>query len=148
MAKIHRNAQAVWEGPLDKGNGTLTTGSKVLTDQPYTWKMRTEDVPGTNPEELIGAAHAGCFNMEFSFLLTDAGHAPEKLDTKATVTFEPKQGGGFKISKIKLDVTGKVPGMSEEQFKDLADKASKSCPVSGLLRPGLEELELVAQLAK
>jgi len=147
MALIKRSATAVWHGPLDKGNGTLTTGSKVLQDQPYSFKMRFENAPGTNPEELIGAAHAGCFNMEFSFLLTDAGHAPEKLETSAEVSFGPKDGGGFKIPKIKLEVVGVVPGMSEEKFKELAEKAAASCPVSGLLRPGLEQFELVARLA-
>jgi osmotically inducible protein OsmC len=147
MALINRSATAVWHGPLDKGNGTLTTGSKVLQDQPYSFKMRFENAPGTNPEELIGAAHAGCFNMEFSFLLTDAGHAPEKLETTATVFFGPKEGGGFKIPKIKLEVVGVVSGMSEDKFKELAEKAGAGCPVSGLLRPGLEEFELVARLA-
>ena len=147
MATFKRTASAVWHGPLDKGSGTLTTGSKVLNEQPYGFKMRFDNDPGTNPEELIGAAHAGCFNMEFSFLLTDAGHAPEKLETTATVSFGPKEGGGFKIPKIKLEVVGVVPGMSEEKFKELAEKAAGSCPVSGLLRPGLEEFELVARLA-
>ena len=83
-------------GPLDKGSGTLTTGSKVLNEQPYGFKMRFDNDPGTNPEELIGAAHAGCFNMEFSFLLTDAGHAPEKLETTATVSFGPKKAAASK----------------------------------------------------
>jgi len=147
MAEFKRSATAVWNGPLDKGKGTLTTGSKAFQEQPYSFKMRFDNDPGTNPEELIGAAHAGCFNMEFSYLLTDAGHAPDKLETTATVFFGPKDGGGFKIPKIKLEVVGTVPGMSEEKFKELAEKAGASCPVSGLLRPGLEEFELVARLA-
>ena len=98
-------------------------------------------------DRVLTVLKARCGADGFTYLLTDAGHAPDKLDTTATVFFGPKDGGGFKIPKIKLEVVGTVPGMSEAMFKELAEKAAASCPVSGLLRPGLEEFELVARLA-
>ena len=132
---LKRSSTAVWHGNGPKGNGTLTTLSGALKDQPYSANTRfaSEDgKAGTNPEELIAAAHAGCFTMALSFQLTNAGHEPTELQTTAVVSIE-KQDAGWTITGIQLDVTGKVPGVSAEQFQTLADAAKKGCPVSRAL---------------
>jgi osmotically inducible protein OsmC len=132
---LKRSSTAVWHGNGPKGNGTLTTLSGALKDQPYSANTRfaSEDgKAGTNPEELIAAAHAGCFTMALSFQLTNAGHEPTELKTTAVVSIE-KQDAGWTITGIQLDVTGKVPGVSAEQFQTLADNAKKGCPVSRAL---------------
>ena len=132
---LKRSSTAVWHGNGPKGNGTLTTLSGALKDQPYSANTRfaSEDgKAGTNPEELIAAAHAGCFTMALSFQLTNAGHEPTELKTNAVVSME-KQDAGWTITGIALDVTGKVPGVSAEQFQTLADTAKKGCPISRAL---------------
>ncbi len=133
---LKRTSTAVWHGTGPKGNGTLTTLSGALKDQPYSAAMRFQSEDGragTNPEELIAAAHAGCFTMALSFQLTNAGHEPTELRTVATVSIE-KQDVGWTITNIQLDVTGKVPGVSAEQFQTLADNAKKGCPISRALQ--------------
>ena len=134
-----KTAESVWHGSLTEGSGHLKTQSGKL-DVDYAWKSRAEDGPGTNPEELIGAAHAGCFNMALSHMLNDAGHAPERLHTVAHVKFD-KVGDGFGITNIKLVLKAKVPGMSEADFKQHAENAKTGCPVSKALSATPIELD-------
>ena len=132
---LKRTSTAVWHGTGPKGNGTISMQSGAFKDQPYSANSRfqSEDgKAGTNPEELIAAAHAGCFTMALSFQLTNAGVEPTELRTNATVSLE-KQEPGWTITGIQLDVTGKVPGVSAEQFQTLAETAKKGCPVSRAL---------------
>lgn len=132
---LKRSSTAVWHGTGPKGSGTLTTLSGAIKDQPYSANTRfaSEDgKAGTNPEELIAAAHAGCFTMALSFQLTNAGHEPTELKTSAVVSMD-KQDIGWTITNIHLDVTGKVPGVTAEQFQALADNAKKGCPISRAL---------------
>jgi len=132
---LKRSSTAVWHGTGPKGSGTLTTLSGAIKDQPYSAAMRfnSEDgKAGTNPEELIAAAHAGCFTMALSFQLTNAGHEPTELKTDAVVSIE-KQDAGWTVTNIHLDVSGKVPGVSAEQFQTLAENAKKGCPISRAL---------------
>ena len=132
---LQRTSTAVWQGDLTTGKGTITTLSGAFKDQPYSVKTRfqSEDgKAGTNPEELIAAAHAGCFTMALSAQLTNAGHAPTELRTTATVAIE-KQEAGWTITGIQLDVTGKVPGVSPDKFEELAQNAKKGCPISKAL---------------
>lgn len=148
MLQIERSAEAVWCGDLINGKGTTSTDTGVLRDVPYSFKTRFEnDKQGTNPEELIAAAHAACFSMAFSKMLADAGHAPKEVRTKAKLTLA-KTDAGFKITKIRLETTGMVDGMDEATFQKTAEKAKEGCPVSQLLKPGLEELSLKATLQK
>jgi len=131
---LKRSSTAVWHGGI-KGNGTLTTLSGAVKDQPYSVNTRftSEDgKAGTNPEELIAAAHAGCFTMALSAQLTNANHEPTELRTSAVVSIE-KQDAGWTVTGIHLDVTGKVPGVSAEQFQTLAENAKKGCPISRAL---------------
>ena len=127
-----KTANSVWHGSLTEGSGHLKTQSGKL-DVDYAWKSRAEDGPGTNPEELIGAAHAGCFNMALSHMLNEAGHAPEELKTVAHVSFG-KEGDGFAITGIKLVLNAKVPGMSADDFQKHANNAKEGCPVSKALK--------------
>lgn len=130
---MKRTASAHWSGTLKEGKGTLTTGSGVLKDSPYGFKTRFEDAPGTNPEELIGAAHAGCFSMAFSMLLGEENFTADSIDTKATVTLD-KQDGGFAVTAVHLEMRAKIPGIKEDQFRKIADKAKGGCPISKLLK--------------
>ena len=138
-----RTAEAVWEGSLMEGSGTITkTGSGALPELPVTWASRAESPEGrTSPEELIAAAHAACFAMALSHALAEAGSAPERLDTSATITFVPGTG----ITKAALTVTGRVPGIDENAFREAAEGAKDGCPVSGALK-GNVELTLDARL--
>ncbi|WP_337169648.1 OsmC family protein [Gemmatimonas aurantiaca] len=132
---MERTATAVWQGSIREGSGTLTTPSGVLNAQPYSFKLRFEDETGrsgTNPEELIAAAHAGCFSMALSGQLTRAGHTPTELRTNAVLTME-QQAAGFAITKVHLQLTATVPGISEEEFQALAKAAKEGCPVSKVL---------------
>ena len=127
-----KTADAVWKGSLPEGIGHLKTQSGKL-DTDYGWKARSEDgQPGTNPEELIAAAHAGCFSMALSHILGAGNHTPDELRTTAEVTFS-KQGEGFAITGIKLKTHGKVPGLDAAGFKEAAEKAKVGCPVSKAL---------------
>jgi lipoyl-dependent peroxiredoxin len=127
-----RKAKAVWQGTGRAGNGTLTSDSGVLVNTPYSFKTRFENEKGTNPEELIAAAHAGCFTMALAFQLQGAGFTPTELATEAAVTIE-QEGQGFKISKSALTLRAKVPNIDEPTFTKLAKDAEKNCPVSKVL---------------
>jgi osmotically inducible protein OsmC len=128
-----RKATAVWRGTGKDGEGDLTTQSNVLAKTPYSYKTRFEGDPGTNPEELIAAAHAGCFTMALAFQLQLAGFTPTELTTEAAVSLDPDGAGGFKISKSALTLTATVPGVDQARFDELAGKAEKGCPISKVL---------------
>jgi osmotically inducible protein OsmC len=126
------SGSAKWAGGIKDGKGTISTKSGALADYPYGFASRFEGKPGTNPEELIGAAHAGCFTMALSLILGEAGFTADEMDTKAEVTLV-KQGDGFAITKSHLTLRAKIPGIDEATFKDLTGKAEKGCPVSKVL---------------
>ena len=126
--KFSRKASASWQGSGKDGKGSVSTQSTVLDNTPYSFKTRFEDGKGTNPEELIGAAHAGCFTMQLSFLLSEAGHVPDDLTTSAKVNFEDGA-----IPSIELTLEGKVPSIDADTFAELAQKAKEICPISKLL---------------
>jgi len=126
-----RKANAVWEGNLRDGKGTMKLGSGAY-EGAYTFMSRFESGAGTNPEELLGAAHAGCFSMAFSHALSEAGHTPTKVTTEAKVSLI-KAEDGFKISAIHLTCEGKVPGIDEAKFKEISEAAKTGCPVSKAL---------------
>jgi len=127
-----RKAKAVWRGTGRAGNGQLSTDSGVLDETPYSFKTRFENEKGTNPEELIAAAHAGCFSMATAFQLSGAGHPPESLDCQAHLTMD-QVPGGFQISAIHLVLKGKVPGIEQAKFQELVKTAKENCPVSKVL---------------
>lgn len=132
--KFTRKANAQWKGSGKEGKGTLTTGSKVLENTQYSFHTRFEDgEKGTNPEELIGAAHAGCFAMQLSFLLNEAGFTATTLDVAAIVTFEDGS-----VSHIILDLKGDVPNIEESQFQNIANNAKEVCPISKLLKAEID----------
>jgi len=136
MVTIKRHASAVWLGTGMEGSGTLTTQSATLKDTPYSFKMRFGDDAGTNPEELIAAAHAGCFSMALAFQLSGAGHAPESIHTEARLSME-QEAGGWKIAAVHLVLRAKVPGIDRATFEDLAGKAKAGCPVSKVLNAAI-----------
>ncbi len=138
-----RKAKAVWQGTGKDGTGNLTTDSGVLSATPYSFKTRFESEPGTNPEELIAAAHAGCFTMALAFQLQAAGFTPTELTTQAAISLDP-DGAAFKISKSALTLTAVIPGIDQAKFDELAAVAEKNCPVSKLLNA---EITLQARLA-
>lgn len=127
-----RSATAVWSGTLKEGKGNISTQSKALSNQPYGFNTRFEDKPGTNPEELIGAAHAGCFTMALAAQLTEKNLTIEQLKTKAEVTLE-QEGKTFTITAVHLDLQAKVPGIEKAEFEKIANEVKKSCPVSKVL---------------
>ncbi len=129
---MKRNASAVWRGDLKGGKGTISTGSGVLSDTQYSFSTRFEEGIGTNPEELIAAAHAGCFSMALSGQLGEVGMLPESIQTTATVTLE-KTDGGFTITAVHLDLIARVPGADRRTFEAAANKAKAGCPVSRVL---------------
>jgi lipoyl-dependent peroxiredoxin len=139
---MERKATAVWQGGLKDGKGTLTTESKVLSNTPYSFVTRFEGAPGTNPEELLGAAHAGCFSMALSLILGEAGIKPERIETKATITLE-KLESGFTITRSHLDVTVKAPGADRAKVDAAAAKAKTGCVMSKVLRA---EISMEARL--
>src|SRR5437763_7404413 len=126
---MQRNASAHWTGGLKDGKGTLTSASGVLKDTPYSFHTRFESQPGTNPEELIAAAHAGCFTMALSAQLGNAGMSAQALDTTATVTLE-KTDAGFTVTSVHLDVKAQIPGADRAKFDEAAKKAKEGCPIS------------------
>lgn len=130
---MERTASAVWHGNLRDGRGTMSAPSGVLRDTPYTFATRFENATGTNPEELIGAAHAGCFSMALSGKLVAAGVTPERIATTATVTLE-KTDAGMTVTRIHLDLTARVPGASAEGFAAAVEDARATCPISRLLK--------------
>ncbi len=137
-----RKAKAVWRGTGRAGNGNLTTDSGVLAETPYSFKTRFENEKGTNPEELIAAAHAGCFTMALAFALQGAGFTPEELNTEAAITLE-QEGQGFRISRSALTLRANVPNLDDATFARLAGEAEKNCPVSKVLNA---EITLDAKL--
>jgi osmotically inducible protein OsmC len=129
---MKRKASAVWQGGLKDGKGTISTDSGVLSDTQYSFSTRFENGKGTNPEELIGAAHAGCFSMALSGQLGNAGLVAESIRTEATVSME-KTEAGFTVTEVHLDVRARIPGASQEAFEEAAKKAKEGCPISRLL---------------
>jgi osmotically inducible protein OsmC len=129
-----RKARAAWRGTGKDGEGDLSTDSGVLAETPYSYRTRFENQKGTNPEELIAAAHAGCFTMALAFQLQGAGYTPTELSTEAAVSLDPQDAGGFKITKSHLTLTADVPGLDRETFDKLAKVAEENCPVSQLLK--------------
>lgn len=130
---LKRKASAQWNGGLKDGKGAISTDSGVLKDTQYSFSTRFEDGIGTNPEELIAAAHAGCFSMALSGQLTNAGKPPESVRTQATVTME-KTDAGFTVTAVHLDVTAKVPGIDQAAFDTAVNNAKTGCPISRLLK--------------
>jgi osmotically inducible protein OsmC len=130
---MQRKASAVWQGGLKDGNGTLSADSGILKETPYSFATRFESTPGTNPEELLAAAHAGCFTMALSAQLGSAGMTAERLETTATVTLE-KVGEGFSITKSHLDLVARVPGADRAKFDAAVKAAETGCPVSKLFK--------------
>jgi len=124
---MKRNATAVWQGTVKEGSGKLTTQSKVLDNAQYSFKTRFEDGIGTNPEELVAAAHAGCFTMQLSAFITEAGHEIESIETKCDITME-----NFTITGSHLTINAKVNDISDSDFQELVRKAEKNCPISKL----------------
>jgi osmotically inducible protein OsmC len=129
---MKQHASAIWNGSLKEGHGVISTGSGALTAKPYSFRTRFEGEPGTNPEELIGAAHASCFSMALSMMLGMAGFVADKIETEATITLEHKEGG-FAVTASHLDVKATVSGADEAAFQDAAAKAKAGCPISKLL---------------
>jgi osmotically inducible protein OsmC len=130
---MKRTASAVWQGDLKKGQGALSTQSGVLNETQYSFATRFESGIGTNPEELIAAAHAGCFTMALSASLGNAGFTPEELSTQATLTLE-QVDGNWTITAVHLDLSGRVPGIDAAKFEEIADQAKAGCPVSRVLK--------------
>jgi len=139
---MKRTASAVWLGTLKEGNGTVSAGSGTLTNTPYSFSSRFENGSGTNPEELIAAAHAGCFTMATSAQLGRAGFKPERLSTSASLNLEQVQGN-WTITSIQLQLRGRVPGITQEKFLEIANDAKVNCPVSRVLKA---EITLDAKL--
>ncbi|MEO6246706.1 MAG: OsmC family protein [Opitutaceae bacterium] len=142
---MKRKASAVWRGDLKSGRGTISTESTLLKDAQYGFGTRFENGPGTNPEELIGAAHAGCFSMALSAELGKAGFTAESIATTATVTLDNHPQTGWTVTKIHLECTAKVPGVDAEKFAAVAAGAKTGCPISRLLKTA--EITLDAKLA-
>lgn len=142
MPKAERNAQVQWKGNLLQGAGTIkSTGSGAFGNLPITWAARTESSDGkTSPEELLAAAHASCFSMQFASALSKAGHPPDELNVSATCTFEPPR-----ITTMRLEVRGRVPGIEQDEFQRIADDAEGKCPVSNALRNNLN-IQVTARL--
>lgn len=137
---INRKATAVWKGTGKEGTGTMSTQSTVLENTQYSFNTRFADGKGTNPEELIAAAHAGCFAMQLSFDLNAEGFTADELNANATITLDPAKG---QITKSHIDLTAKIPGITAEKFAEIAEKSKKKCPVSQVLNA---ELSLNAEL--
>jgi len=145
MADIQRQGSAHWTGDLLRGSGTTSTGSGVLKEVPYSVPSRFENSKGTNPEELIAAAHASCFSMMLAKLLGDAKKTASDIRTKATLTLS-NASGGWKISKIHLETEVSGGGLDQETLSHIAGQAKEQCPISVLLKPGLESLTLDVKL--
>ncbi len=132
-----RTSTAQWEGDLKAGKGTMTVGKGAYTG-PFSFASRFENSPGTNPEELLGAAHAGCFSMALSHGLASAGSTPKSVHTKADVHFGQDPAGGFKISKVELTVDAEVPGLDKAKFDKIVEETKNGCPISKVLKGGAE----------
>lgn len=139
-----RKASAVWKGSLKEGKGTISSDSGVLSNTPYSFSTRFENAKGTNPEELIAAAHAGCFTMALSAQLGNAGITPESLETTASLTLD-KLDAGWTVTKIHLDVAARIPGADKAAFDKAAESAKAGCPISRLLKA---EITMTARLVE
>ena len=133
---MDRHATAVWQGGLKDGKGTISTESKALNALPYSFATRFETAPGSNPEELLGAAHAGCFSMALSAQLGEAGIKPERIETKATITLEKLESGPT-VTRSHLDVVVRAPGADRAKFEAAAEKAKVGCPLSKVLKAAI-----------
>jgi lipoyl-dependent peroxiredoxin len=142
MNLMVRKASAVWKGSLKEGKGTISSDSGVLSNTPYSFSTRFENAKGTNPEELIAAAHAGCFTMALSAQLGSAGITPESLETTASLTLD-KLDVGWTVTKIHLEVTARIPGTDQAAFDKAAENAKAGCPISRLLKA---EITMTARL--
>jgi osmotically inducible protein OsmC len=147
MADIIRYATGSWNGDLKNGSGTVSTNSGAVKDAPVTFPSRFENGGGSNPEELIAAAHASCFSMALALELSQAGNIPQNITTRSTITLRSDENG-FKITRIHLQTEGNVPGIDESTFAQTAEGAKENCPVSVLLKPGLESLTVEARLVR
>lgn len=145
MADINRKASAQWDGDMRGGKGSISTESGAIKNTSYNFSMRFENEPGTNPEELIAAAHAACYTMNLSGTLGSKGYTPQHLETNATCTVAPKQGGGFEITRLQLQTTAQVEGIDDATFQEIAKLAEQTCPVSNALR-SVPEITLDAKL--
>ena len=141
---MKRSATAVWNCSLKEGNGTLSAAGGALRSTPYSFGSRFESGAGTNPEELIAAAHAGCFAMALSAALTEAGFKPDRLEATADVKLENVPGSGWSVTASDLNLTAKIPGIDQDKFNELAEKAKSTCPISRLLNT---QISLNAKLA-
>lgn len=137
MTEFNRKAGVLWTGDLEQGSGLISTESRALYESPYSYKTRFGDSTGLNPEELVAAAHAACFSMALANLLKRKGYTPVKTDTNATCTIRSKNGV-YEITNMLLHVRGEVPGIDKSTFKKLALDANKECPISKILRDGLD----------
>jgi osmotically inducible protein OsmC len=139
MSMADRQAHTVWEGPLLKGKGELEFASSGIGRYPVTWASRVERADGrTSPEELLAAAHASCYAMALSNTLAEDGNPPERLHVVATVSLDPKQGGGVEVTKSALEVTGTVPGLDQAGFQSAAERGEQGCPISNALRGNIQ----------
>jgi osmotically inducible protein OsmC len=145
MSDLLRRASATWAGDLVSGNGSASTESGALRDAKMAFSSRFENAAGSNPEELLAAAHAACFSMALANNLSKQGNVPQEVRTQATITLS-KGSSGFKITKIHLDTEGVVPGIDQAAFSAAAEQTKQTCPVSVLLLPGLEEATVSAKL--
>lgn len=145
MADITRNAHAVWHGDLRSGSGVVSSGSGLLKDLPYSVPSRFDHGKGTNPEELLAAAHAGCFSMMLSKILGDQKITPQEIKTSATLTMGQRDGG-WKIVTVHLETEVAAAGLDEASLRSAANQAKEQCPVSVLFSPGLEAISLNARL--
>ncbi|MHA7874000.1 OsmC family protein [Roseivivax sp.] len=143
---IEKFGTAHWSGDLQSGKGQVSTESGVLKDTPYGFNQRFEGAAGSNPEELVGAAHASCYAMALSMILGQHDAKADDIDARATVTLD-KDGEGFSVTRVHLDVTAKVPGLSEEKFLEAANAAKEGCPISKLYQGGTAEITMSAKLA-
>lgn len=144
MPALQRTASATWKGTVKEGQGEISAASGVLQNIPYSFATRFENQPGTNPEELIAAAHAACYSMALTLTLNQKGYQPQQVQTQATCTIE-SQDGGFKITKMLLDTQGQISGIDIETFNQIAQEAEQICPVSNALR-GSVRIDLKASL--
>lgn len=147
MAEFVRKAGVLWNGDARSGNGIISTESRVLYEQPYSFATRFEDSPGTNPEELIAAAHAACYSMAFASTLKKNGFTARQIETNAECTVQSKNGGGWEISHMLLHVRAQIPGIDNDTFQKLVREANEGCPVSNLLRNGMK-IDIKADLVE
>ena len=139
MGNFISTAETSWDGDLSSGSGMIEFNSGAFSNAPVTWAARTESSDGkTSPEELVAAAHSSCYAMAFSHHLTNSGHKPEHLYVTAKVAFGPKEGGGMEVKSSALTVRGKVPGIDQAQFEELAAQGEKACPISNALRGNID----------